>query len=354
MKWLLLCALLGAMGMMQGNPKKDEKVVMNFEKDTHGWQPFYGTDGKVDRVTNPNDVKNGTGALQYTFTTGKDKLNLLYHTEPEYYAKGFRFWVKTNRPTGVVFILSEENSERWQAIVWCGHNQWQQVTLALSDFALAEDSPKGNGKIDMEKLDAMGFLDLMAMLGGMPDSQALLGTTHSGTHMLWLDDFEFLEKEPVRNAKSDALDEFHLDHLTWLAFPNITLKKSAGGLQAHYKQEIPALFAVMKGIPLEALSKAKGIELKMATKFPTDIALVLEEMDGERWMVMLEMGNEKEKSDWKKIWSDFAITDDTKGKGNNKLEPGKVKMMSLIDFGVIAGESEPSNTWDVQSVKMLK
>jgi hypothetical protein len=66
------------------------------------------------RTTNPHDVKSGKYALVYTYTVAQGKFNAIVRLEPESWAQGFRFWVKTDHPTMLVFVVSEEGGERWQ------------------------------------------------------------------------------------------------------------------------------------------------------------------------------------------------------------------------------------------------
>ncbi len=342
--WLGLMALASAL--------QEPKSVIDFEREEHGWFVLPGMDGKVERTTNPPDVKNGKYALVYTYTVARGKFNAIVRLEPESWAQGFRFWIKTDRPTMLLFIVSEEGGERWQVPFWCGHNEWQQVTLALSDFTPTDDSQYQNGKLDMERAEGIGLLDVGAILAATPEASALFGEQR-GTHMLWLDDFEFLGKAPPRKVTSrDILDDFQRDYLMWFATQGVRIKPEAGGMRVEYKQEFPWLLAVARPVPKGTLADTKGLQITLTVKNPTTLAVGVEEEDGERWIATRAVGGEEKPETLRFEWSAFTPTDDTKGKGDGKLAPARVKLLSLLDMGVLTGEAQPANRWLVKEVRM--
>ena len=349
-RWLAVVS--GLLGLVALNLAQQEpKSVIDFEREDHGWFVLPGADGKVERTSNERDVKSGKYALVYTYTVAQGKFNAIVRLEPESWAQGFRFWVKTDRPTMLVFIVSEEGGERWQVPFWCGHNEWQRVTLALSDFIPTDDSQPQNGKLDMDRAEGIGILDAGALFAATPEAAAFFGEMR-GTRLLWLDDFEFLSKAPPRTPNKDILDDFQRDYLMWFATQGVRIRPEAGGMQVEYKQEFPWLLAVGRPLPKGALAEAKGLIITLQVKNATTLAVVLEEEDGERWMASRAVGGEDKPETLRLEWSAFTLTDDTKGKGNGKLVPARVKLLSLIDMGVITGEAQPANRWLVRAVKL--
>lgn len=347
-RWLAAGGLLlGSMALAQQEPKS----VIDFEREDHGWFVLPGADGKVERTSNERDVKSGKYALVYTYTVAQGKFNAIVRLEPESWAQGFRFWVKTDRPTMLVFVVSEEGGERWQVPFWCGHNEWQQVSLALSDFMPTDDSQPQNGKLDMERAEGIGLLDAGALFATAPEAAALFGEMR-GTRLLWLDDFEFLSKAPPRQPSWDTLDDFQRDYLMWFATQGVRIKPEAGGMQVEYKQEFPWLLAVARPLPKGTLADTKGLSITLQVKNATTLAVILEEEDGERWMVSRAVGGEEKAETLRFEWSAFTPTDDTKGKGDGKLTPARVKLLSLLDLGVLTGEAQPANRWWVRMVKL--
>jgi hypothetical protein len=341
--WIALAALASA--------QQEPKSLIDFEREDHGWFVLPGADGKVERTTNALDVKNGKYALAYTYTVAQGKFNAIVRLEPESWAQGFRFWVKTDRPTMLVFIVSEEGGERWQVPFWCGHNEWQQVTLALSDFMPTDDSQFQNGKLDMDRAEGVGLIDAGALLAVAPEAALLFGDVR-GTRMLWLDEFEFLSKSPPRKPSKDTIDDFQRDYLMWFATQGVRIRPTADGMQVEYKQEFPWLLGIGRPLPKGALADANGLSLILQVKNATTLAVALEEEDGERWLAIRAVGGEEKPETLRFEWSDFTITDDTKGKGDGKLAPARVKLLSLFDMGVLTGEAQPANHWLVRTVKL--
>ncbi len=342
-----------ALGESIGNAQQDPRSVIDFEKSDHGWFVLPGADGKLELTTNAVDVKSGKQALQYTYIAGKDVLNVILRLEAEPWAEGFRFWIKTSRPTIVAFAVSEESEERWQAAFWVGGNQWQQVTLALSDFERAEDSPRQNGKLDMQDVAGIGFVDVGALFFANPEVAILFGE-QKGTRMLWLDDFEFLSKAPPRPQRPDSVDDFQRDYLTWIPTQGVQIRKEGNAMRVEYDSPIPGIFAVLKPIPVGSLKGTRGIQVSLSVRNMTVLALVVEEEDGERWQVTSEIGGEEKTESYQVLWNALTITDDTKGKGDGKLDPAKIKLVSLIDVGIFMEMGTPSNRWVVRSVQKVR
>ncbi|MEN3001895.1 MAG: carbohydrate binding domain-containing protein [Armatimonadota bacterium] len=348
-RWIAGGLLLSLMGCLAA--QQEPKSVIDFESEDHGWFVLPLADGKVERTSNPNDVKRGKYALMYTYTAAQGKLNAIIHLEPESWAQGFRFWIKTDRPTMLLFVVSEEGGERWQAPFWSGLNEWQQVTLALSDFTLMDDSQPQNGKLDMDRAEGIGFMDAGAFLFAVPEAALLFGEMR-GTRMLWLDDFEFLSKAPPRKPSQDTLDDFQRDYLMWFATQGVRIKPEAGGMLVEYKQQFPWVLGVGRPLPKRILADTKGLVITLQVKNETTLAVVLEEEGGERWMASRSVGGEDKPETLRLEWSAFSLTDDTKGKGDGQLTPARVNLLALVDMGVITGDAQPVNRWIVRMVKL--
>jgi hypothetical protein len=329
------------------------KSVIGFETPQHGWLVLPGAGGKVELTENPNDVKSGKRALRYTYTAAAGKLNAIIYLEPELWAQGFRFWVKADRPALFALSLQEQGGERWVAPFWVSGNEWQRVTIALADFTLAEDTKPVNNKLDMDTVEGLGLIDVSALFATTPEAAILFGD-QTGTHMLWLDDFEFLSDAPARRAAPNTLDDFQRDYLVWMATAYTSLTREAGGMRVEYDMPFPYIFGALRGVAPNALRDTKGVEVVIQVKTPTTLAVFVEEQDGERWSATFEAGGESKPEAKRLLWSQFTITDDTKGKGDGKLTPATVKMFSLADWGALTEGEPTSNRWLVQSVRLVK
>ncbi|GIV07552.1 MAG: hypothetical protein KatS3mg017_0754 [Fimbriimonadales bacterium] len=344
--WTVLGLLMGVLWAQEPRSRID------FENAQHGWLVLPGAGGKVELTENPRDVKSGKRALRYTYTAAAGKLNALIYLQPEDWAQAFRFWGKADRPALFALSLQEESGERWHAPFWISGNEWQQVTIALSDFMLAEDTKPVNNKLDMDDVQGIGLIDVSALFLATPDAAILFGD-QSGTRVMWLDDFEFLGKAPTRRNDPNIIDDFQRDYLTWMATAYTTLKREAGGMRVEYNMPFPYLFGALRMLEPNALRDSRGIETVVQVKTPTTLAVFVEEADGERWQATFEAGGENKPEPKRLLWSQFTITDDTKGKGDGKFDPAKVKMLALADWGVLNEGGPSANSWLVQSLRKV-
>lgn len=331
---------------------QEPRSVIDFEGLGHGWFVFPGFDGKVELTQNERDVKSGKQALQYTYVSAQGKLNGIIRLEPEPWAQAFRFWVKTDRPALLAMLIQEEDGERWQAPFWVNGNTWQQVTLALPDFTLAEDVKPVNNKLEMDKAEGIGILDVSALLFTAPEVALLFGP-QTGTRVLWLDDFEFRSQAPARTRNPRVLDDFQRDYLTWIATYGVSIQPEANGMRVSYEQPFPSILGVLRPLEKEALANTKGLEIVIQVKTLTTLAVFVEEADGERWSATQAVGGESKPEAKTFLWNQFTITDDTKGKGDGKLNPGTIRLLSFVDWGALFEERPTTNTWWVRAVRKV-
>ena len=348
MRYWMVCGLL--MGALWA---QEPKSRIDFESPQHGWFVLPGADGTVELTENPNDVKAGKRALRYTYTAAPGKLNAIVYLEPESWAQAFRFWIKADRPALFALSVQEESGERWHAPFWVSGNAWQQVTIALSDFMLAEDTKPVNNRLDMDDAQGIGLIDVSAIFLATPEAALLFGN-QSGTHMVWLDEFEFLSSAPARRSDPNTLDDFQRDYLVWMATAYTTLKREANGMRVEYNLPFPYLFGVLRWLEPNSLRDTKGLEIAIQVKTPTTLAVFVEESDGERWSATFDAGGESKPEPKRLLWSQFTITDDTKGKGDGKLDPASIKLLSLADWGVLSEGAPSVNHWLVSAVRKVK
>jgi hypothetical protein len=345
--WMAFGLLIGVLWAQEPRSRID------FENSQHGWLVLPGAGGKVELTENPNDVKSGKRALRYTYAAAAGKLNAVIYLQPEDWAQAFRFWMKADRPALFALSMQEESGERWHAPFWISGNEWQQVTIALSDFMLAEDTKPVNNKLDMDDVQGIGLIDVSALFLATPDAAILFGD-QSGTRMMWLDDFEFLSKAPTRRNDPNAIDDFQRDYLMWMATAYTTIKREAGGMRVEYNLPFPYIFGALRMLEPNALRDTKGVEAVVQVKTPTTLAVFVEEADGERWQATFEAGGESKPEPKRLLWSQFTITDDTEGKGDGKLDPAKIKLLSLVDWGALSEGGPSVNSWLVQAVRKVK
>lgn len=344
---LFLCCITMQTVVGQELPRS----VVDFENPDHGWLVLPGFDGKVELTSNPIDVKEGKQAIQYTYVALPGKLNGIVRMEPEDWAQAFRFWVKTDRPTLLAMIIQEESGERWNAPFWVNGNRWQKVTLSLADFTLAEDVKPDNNRLDMDKAQAIGLLDVGALFFIAPEAKILFGD-YTGTRVFWVDQFEFLAQAHGGKRSPNAIDEFGRDFVAWVATQGVSMEPVSGGMKVQYEGLIP-FFGVMRFLEKDALANTIGLEIAIQVKAPTTLAVLVEEEGGERWQAQIAVGGEKSPETQRVQWSDFTVTEDTKDKGNGKLETERVRILGLVDIGALTEQGPQANHWLVQSVRKI-
>ena len=98
-----------------------------------------------------------------------------------------RFWVKADHDTSLGILLTEKKpgGGNYAATVWAAKNVWQRGEVALSDF-IANDGPgdpiNSDGKLDPDQVEAVGLLDLSAIINQMADNGPMFVAKKSGLH----------------------------------------------------------------------------------------------------------------------------------------------------------------------------
>jgi hypothetical protein len=350
MRYWTVVGLLALMGALW---TQTPKSVIGFETPQHGWLVLPGAGGKVELTENPNDVKSGKRALRYTYTAAAGKLNAIIYLEPELWAQGFRFWIKADRPALFALSLQEQGGERWVAPFWVSGNEWQRVTIALADFTLAEDTKPVNNKLDMDTVEGLGLIDVSALFARRPKRRFCSATRRGRTCCGWTTSSSCRTRpraalRPTRSTTSSAITS-----CGWRPPTRASRARRAACAWSTICRS-PTSSARCAGVAPNALRDTKGVEVVIQVKTPTTLAVFVEEQDGERWSATFEAGGERKPEAKRVLWSQFTITDDTKGKGDGKLTPATVKMLSLADWGALTEGGPTSNRWLVQSVRLVK
>src|SRR5207248_2806363 len=104
----LICLPLAAIG---------QTVKHTFDSDVEGWTGF-GQTAKVEITKEAANVKEGAGALQFSYAIEKGQINALVHPVPEgALAKinSVKFWIKTDHSTPVIVMLQEKEGGHYAA-----------------------------------------------------------------------------------------------------------------------------------------------------------------------------------------------------------------------------------------------
>ena len=90
-------------------------------------------------------------------------------------AKALEMWVRTSADGTYLVNLEEKDGSRYDHVVTLAASDgWKKLTLAWSDFKLADDSRDENDKLDAGELKQILVADATSLLGGAPGDDAIL------------------------------------------------------------------------------------------------------------------------------------------------------------------------------------
>src|SRR5262245_20019251 len=150
-----------------------------FEASTEGWFA-YGTGARVRVTRAPEDVKEGTGALELEYTVAPSQIGsaiLLLADGALRDMRRLRFWIKTDDDTAAAVVLSERKPGvgDYSVWFWSPKQQWQFVELLPEDFAPNEgpaDAKDADGRLALDEVQAIGFIDVAQFFGSISQDPA--------------------------------------------------------------------------------------------------------------------------------------------------------------------------------------
>ena len=321
-----------------------------FERDVDGWRvltPSY----TLRRTSNQPDVREGAGALELSYVFVDGQFPLVFREVGSLQgAEGISGWFKASRDGLVVLVISEkEDGERYTLPVYLPAQKWTRVVANLDDFQLADDSPIKNRKLDLDNVAAVGFVDILPVFVRGETMEYLFGP-RSGTNVVWLDEFQILERKPARGKMTGAglVDAFNRPFASWLPLLGITLTPSeTGGMRVYYKREPNRFYAMLRSVSPGTL--AGGRELALQVRAPQEIRLAVgvEETDGEKWQAIIQVPGGNEVADVSARFADMQKSEDS-GSADGKLSPEKVKLITLVDLT----EAEPETSADFTLLRL--
>jgi len=350
----LLTGFLAAaicIGAVAQKPSTDPLIQRKFDDKTDlvGWTKLRESD-KIELVTranNPNDVRSGEGALCYSFAANGTGFPVAYLQVGDLTGmKALDLWFKTDATTVVYTALSDKDGESYGAIVYCPGHQWTHATIPIEDFAFDPNTKKANGKLDLDKLNGIAFLDVLAVFVTDENMKLFLGD-HGGLQRICIDDLQVL---PMYNGKmvgtaAVPIDLFSRNYLCWMPFREVNLSQGAlagavsgQGVRAEYDRAPGKLPAWLRNIAPGSLDNIQTVSFKVASAQEIQLYVGLEETDGGKWRALVSVpgGNSVQTLNLK--LADFQPADDTKDP-DHKLSPGQIKMISFYDGTVDPGKN---------------
>jgi len=261
--------------------------------------------------------------------------------------------------------LQEEGGGRWGSYFTCPRNEWLQVEVDASDFTLMEGSdnpPDPNGKLDMDKVSAIGIADFAQMLVQAPNPELLklLGIT-PGTRTFFLDDVAAYGSSlppalAVVAPGTVKIDTFARSQPMWVAIGTAAVAISteaplkARGLKVDYTRGAGSIAAVMRSVPKGKLAGATQLVLSLASKVGTRLLVQFEEVGGAKYNATIEVARSTELAPARVSIADMQRSEETQD-ANGKLDLDQVHQIVLIDpTGLMGGSDETQNTLHIASI----
>lgn len=307
-------------------------ISQDFEKESFGWKGLAEAVA-VKRTTNRLDVKNGEGALEAAYVPSPGRIpGIALATGDLSDARGIRFWVKSSHGTTLVVALMEREGERYNLALTIPQNEWTEIKANVEDFTLADDSPKQNQELDMNRIEAIAMVDALATFAIDKNASYIFGS-REGTNAFWLDDFRVLRTEPMPEASKQKMlvDAFERDFNSWIPFKDMALSVSRGkGLTVKYERMDARIYALIRGVTPGILAGAKSIVLQMRSPQAGSFVIKAEETDGEKWQRAVTCAGGNESTEVVASFADFTKSDDS-GNADDNLSPEKIKMLAIVD-----------------------
>src|SRR5262249_35096815 len=126
----LAAVIIVALVVWAAQPKPVELTTrQTFDTSTEGWFA-YGEGARVSVVRKPEDVKQGSGALELEYTAAPQRIGsavLLVAERSLAQMRRLRFWIKTDDDTTAAVVLSEKKPDGgdYAAWFWSPKQQWQ-------------------------------------------------------------------------------------------------------------------------------------------------------------------------------------------------------------------------------------
>jgi hypothetical protein len=334
-----------------------------FDQSDEGWIPF-GTDAHVEVVHDPAIVKSGGGALmlRYTVNPGQYGSAVLPLEAGELKSlQRLEFWIRTDRATPVIVVLSEKQpgGGYYSSWFWCRKDEWLHVSLTPHDFVLNQgpsDPVDADGRLDLDDVRGIGISDLgqaFQSFASDPTYPLVVDTT-SGSHTILLDDVEMVTgpgAPPLGPWPDKVIGHPERGLVTWisiggtdLAIADASSPLGQPGFSARYEQTFGHYVAISHSLLDHDLRGVAHLSLTMASQNDAKLMVYLEEKKpgtllGPRYIHTVTVPGGSEPASIDLALAEFQT--DTAGlvDPNGRLDADLLKSISLVD--ITAVDSRP-------------
>ena len=363
-----LCALFCAALSIGAQETSSVIWAFNFDGGLQRWQGI-GSTVKVSRTQEPENVKNGEGALQleYQIAQGEKAVAIVLLADKSFATlQTVQFWAKADYDTTLNIVLSEAKGGRFEALCFVPAKKWQKIVFTPKDFMLATDpnAPQdANGKLDLDKLETLAIADYrqFALSAGDPESAKLFAAP-AGAHKLCLDDISLLsEPTPDTTLKSGTdtlMEDFTRPQLGWVHIGAGTLAIAEGkplvgkSLKIDYKQEPNGFFAASRNLATKPFPKTAQIGMKVASLKPCRLLIQVEEAMGGKYQLIINVPAGESVQDIVRSFKEFTPAPDSKDP-DKTLSPEKIHRLVLMDLTGIFDKANTTNTLWVNNIRAV-
>jgi len=351
--------------------KQDFILDQNFQDSTEGWSAM-GPDSDLQlvRAGGPNSDA-GAVRLSYGLGTGRFAAAGLPVLGKLAQMQRIRFQIKSDHDTAFAMILSEEKpgGGDYMASFWVPADAWQQIELTPEDFSLntgPNDPVDPDGKLDLDRVQGIGIVDLACIFSAMPDSPniPIVVSRPKGQHSLLLAGFQILSNEgPERLVH--VIDAFDRGFLQWITLGGMTLRLSAKGnplgipaLEAAYEQTEGRLAILQRRLANFNLAAAKRLSFDIASDRDTVLMLSLEMSqpranDGPRYNLTIFPPADRKPFHVNLLLSDFERDANSPNLEPPRLDPSRLKSFTITDVTSVTGGETGANTIWIGNLQVL-
>jgi len=363
---VLAVVMTVALVVWAAQPKPVELATrQTFDTSTEGWFA-YGEGARVSVVRKPEDVKQGSGALELEYTAAPQRIGsavLLVADRSLAQMRRLRFWIKTDDDTAAAVVLSEKKpgGGDYTAWFWSPKQQWQFIELLPEDFALNEgpaDAKDANGRLALDRIQAVGFVDLGQFFGSISQDPAypLILKSVTGMHRLQVDDFEMLTDGVERRGPSMRVGDPSRGFVTWITLGGATLSRGGPGspldevaFEARYERRPGKYAAIAHSLSGVQLNSAAALSFEVASLLPASLRVYLEERNpgndtGPRYSASFEVPGGSVRSRRRLAFSEFTYDRTSPPDPDGHLTPDRLKTISLIDVAPAAPNAPQRNS----------
>lgn len=288
-------------------------------------------------------------------------------------ARAVSLQVRTDDPTAYAVLLTEEDKSTYIATFYIPDAKWHRIDIPLTAFKLdakpqdeiAQMKPEEaathideNEHLDVDQVRSIQLMDLASLTGTNPEISGLFGAK-AGIRWLWVDELALSSRRvPARTVvreKADGrelvLDGFESEPIAWMPHGEVAVslvEGNAGAGEASLRLEYDTgprrLVALMRDLQGLQTQDMTGVSFLAKSDNPTTLAISLEEPDKSRYTALVSVQASQTWREYVVELSQFALDRDSTDE-NGHLDPGRLRMLSIIDVSGIAAAGQSNTLW---------